>query len=154
MHCLWNAHWGQTIYILLYFLFCLNLSYSHNNQLKTTWLCLQIILKFICCPLKITQHTPINVSTAGQSENVQIRHKKLIFCVATIIFHHCLNPLGHGVHQSFTGCHWSLLPLFHDDITELVRAVQLISKAGFVILHHLFSNGAAVNTQSRSSLTS
>ncbi len=25
-----------------------------------------------------------------------------------------------GVHQSFTGCHWSPLPLFHDDITELV----------------------------------
>ncbi len=43
-----------------------------------------------------------------------------IFCVASIIFQHCLNPLGHGVDQSFTGCHWSPLPLLHDDITELV----------------------------------
>ncbi len=43
--------------------------------------------------------------------------KSVIFCVATIIFQHCLNPLGHGVHQSFTGCHWSPLPLLHDDIT-------------------------------------
>ncbi len=41
------------------------------------------------------------------SENVQIWPKVSIFCVATIIFQHCLNPLGHGVHQSFTGCHWS-----------------------------------------------
>jgi len=40
--------------------------------------------------------------------------------VATIIFQHCLNPLGQRVHQSFTGCHWSPLPLLHDDITELV----------------------------------
>ncbi len=47
------------------------------------------------------------------SENVQIGPKVSIFCVATIIFQHCLNPLGHGVHQSFTGCHWSPLPLFH-----------------------------------------
>ncbi len=38
---------------------------------------------------------------------------------ATIIFQPCLNPLGHGVHQGFTGCHWSPLPLLHDDdITE------------------------------------
>ncbi len=43
------------------------------------------------------------------SENVQIGPKVSIFCVATIIFQHCLNPLGHGVHQSFTGCHWSHL---------------------------------------------
>ncbi len=54
------------------------------------------------------------------SENVQIGTKESIFCVATIIFQHCLNPLRHGVHQSFTGCHWSPLPLLHDDITELV----------------------------------
>ncbi len=47
-----------------------------------------------------------------------------IFCV-TFIFQHCLNPLGHGVHQSFTGCHWSPLPLLHDDITELVDARDL-----------------------------
>ncbi len=34
---------------------------------------------------------------------------------------HFLNPLGHGVHQSFTGCHWSPLPLLHDDIKELLH---------------------------------
>ncbi|CAI9599094.1 unnamed protein product, partial [Staurois parvus] len=27
------------------------------------------------------------------------------------ICQHCLNLLWHGVHQSFTGCHWSPLPL-------------------------------------------
>ena len=52
--------------------------------------------------------------------NVQIGPKVSIFCVTTIIFQHCLNPLRHGVHQSFTGCHWSPLPLLHDDTTELV----------------------------------
>ncbi len=36
---------------------------------------------------------------------------KCEYFVATIILQHCLNPLGHGVHQSFTGCHWSPLPL-------------------------------------------
>ncbi len=45
--------------------------------------------------------------------------------MATIIFQHCLNLLGHGVHQSFTGCHWSPLPLLHDDITELVDVRDL-----------------------------
>ncbi len=59
------------------------------------------------------------------SENVWIRPKVSIFCVATIIFQHCLNPLGHGVHYSFTGCHWSYLPLLHDDITELVDVRDL-----------------------------
>ncbi len=44
------------------------------------------------------------------SENVQIGPKVSIFCVATIIFQHCLNPLGH----------WSPLPPLHDDISELV----------------------------------
>jgi len=39
------------------------------------------------------------------SENVQIRPNVSIFCVATIIFQHCLNPLGHGVHLSVTCCH-------------------------------------------------
>ncbi len=29
-----------------------------------------------------------------------------------LFFQHCLNPLGHGVHQSFTGCHWSPHPLW------------------------------------------
>ncbi len=64
-------------------------------------------------PLAIKVSTPL-------SENVQIGPKVSIFCVATIIFQHCLNPLVHGVHQSFTCCHWSPLPLLHDDITELV----------------------------------
>ncbi len=53
-------------------------------------------------PLATRVSTPL-------SENVQIGPKVSIFCVATIIFQHCLNPLGHGVHQSFTGCHWSML---------------------------------------------
>ncbi len=44
-----------------------------------------------------------------------------ILCVATIIFQHCLNPLGHGVHQSFTGCHWSC----HWSIMELVDVRDL-----------------------------
>ncbi len=59
------------------------------------------------------------------SENVQIGLKMSIFCVTTIIFQHCLNPLGHGVHQSFTGFHWIPLPLLHDDITELVDVRDL-----------------------------
>ncbi len=57
-----------------------------------------------------------------------IGNKVSIFCVATIIFQHCLNPLGHGVHQSFTSCHWIPLPLLHDDITDLgdVRDLALL----------------------------
>ncbi|KAK3541456.1 hypothetical protein QTP86_025953, partial [Hemibagrus guttatus] len=38
---------------------------------------------------------------------------------------HCRNPLGHGVHQSFTGCQWNPLPLLHDDITELADVIDL-----------------------------
>ena len=74
-----------------------------------------------------------NVSTP-LSENVQIVPKVSIFCVATIIFQHCLNPLKHGVHQSFTGCHWNPLPLLHDDITELVDVRDL------ALLHLLFED--------------
>ena len=48
-----------------------------------------------------------------------------IFCVATIIFQHRRNPFRHGVHQSFTGRRWNPLPLFHDDITELVDVGDL-----------------------------
>ncbi len=59
------------------------------------------------------------------SENVQIGPKVSIFCVATIIFQQCLNPLGHGVHQGFTSCHWSTLQLLHDDITKLVDVRDL-----------------------------
>ncbi len=51
-------------------------------------------------PLATKVSTPL-------SESVQIGPKVSIFCVATIIFQHCLNPLGHGVHQSFTG--WRML---------------------------------------------
>ncbi len=36
-------------------------------------------------------------------ENVQIGPKVSLFCVATIIFQHCFNPLGHRVHQVATG---------------------------------------------------
>ncbi len=36
-----------------------------------------------------------------------------------------LTLLGNGVHLSFTGCHWSPLPLLHDDITELVDVREL-----------------------------
>ncbi len=68
------------------------------------------------------------------SENIQIGPKVSIFCVATIIFQHCLNPLVHGVHQSFTSCHWSPLPLLHDDITELVDVRDL------ALLHLLFED--------------
>ncbi len=45
--------------------------------------------------------------------------------MATIIFQHCLNPLGQGVHQSFTGCHWIPLPPLHDDITKLMDVRDL-----------------------------
>ncbi len=64
-------------------------------------------------PLATKVSTPL-------SENVQIGPKMSIFCVATIILQHCLNLLGYGFHQSFTGCQWSPLPRLHDDITELV----------------------------------
>ncbi len=65
-----------------------------------------------------------NVSTP-LSENVQIRPKVSILCVATIFSQHCLNTLRHGVHQSFTGCHWRPLPLLHGDITELMDVRDL-----------------------------
>ena len=64
-------------------------------------------------PLATKVSTPL-------SENLQIGPKVSIMCVATIIFQHCLKPLGHGVHQSFTGCYWSDLLLLNGDITELV----------------------------------
>ena len=55
-----------------------------------------------------------------------------------IINQHCLNPLGHGVYQSFTGFHWSPLPLIHDDITELVDIREL------ELLHLLFEDAPHV----------
>ncbi len=62
------------------------------------------------------------------SENVQIWPKMAIFFCGTNIFQHCLNSLGHEVHQNFTGCQWSPLPLPYDGITELVdvRYVALL----------------------------
>ncbi len=53
-------------------------------------------------PLATKMSTPL-------SENVQIGPKVSIFCVATIIFQHCHNPLKHA----------------HDDITELVDVRDL-----------------------------
>ncbi len=53
---------------------------------------------------------PLVTKVSTPSENVQIGPKVSIFCVATIIFQHCLNPLGH----------WRPLPALHDDISELV----------------------------------
>ncbi len=69
-------------------------------------------------PLATKVSTPL-------SENDKIGPKVWIFCVATIIFQHCLNLLGHRIHQSFTGFHWSPLPLLHDNITELVDVRDL-----------------------------
>ncbi len=83
-------------------------------------------------PLATKVSTPL-------SENVQIGPTVSMFCVADIIFQHCLNPLGHGVHQSFTGCHWSPLPLLHDDITERVDVRDL------ALLHLPFENASQIN---------
>ena len=60
--------------------------------------------------------------SAPLSENVQIGLKVSIFCVATIIFQHCLNLLGHGVHQRLP---LESFPLLHDDIVELVDVRDL-----------------------------
>ncbi|KAL7873305.1 hypothetical protein AOLI_G00123760 [Acnodon oligacanthus] len=35
------------------------------------------------------------------------------------VLKNCFNSPGHGVYQSFMGCHWNAFPLLHDDITEL-----------------------------------
>ncbi len=75
------------------------------------------------------------------SENVQIGPKVSIFWLATIIFQHCLNPLGHDIHQSFTGCHWCPLPLLHDDITELVDVRALLSSTFRLRMPHRCSIG-------------
>ncbi len=78
-------------------------------------------------PLTTKVSTPL-------SENVQIGPKESIFCVATIVFQHCLNPLGHGVHQSFTGCHWSPLPLLpFEDAPQITFTLSFFSKAVVVL---------------------
>ncbi len=79
-------------------------------------------------PLATKVSTPL-------SENIQIRPRVSIFCLATIIFLHCFNPLGHGVHQNFTGCHWSPLPL---DIPELVDVRDL------ALLHFPFEDAPQI----------
>ncbi len=52
--------------------------------------------------------------------------KVSIFCRGTIIILHCLNPPGHGIHQSCTGCCWHPLPLLHNDITELLDVRHMV----------------------------
>ncbi len=66
--------------------------------------------------------------SAPLSENVQIGPNCQYFVWPPLFSSTCLNPLGHEVHQSFTCCHWSPLPLLHDDITELVdvRDISLL----------------------------
>ncbi len=71
-----------------------------------------------------------------KSENVQIGPKVTIFCEFTIIFQNCHNPLGRGVHQSFTGCHWSPLPLLHDYMMELVDVRNLRSSTFHLRMPH------------------
>ncbi len=58
--------------------------------------------------------------------------------MASVIFLHCLNPLGHEVHQSFTGCHCCPLTLLHDDINELVDVRDL------ALLHLLFEDAPQI----------
>ncbi len=101
-HLLWTA---CTFFALL-----------RGNRKTKMWITLKQCICKQLLPTKV--NTPI-------SENVQIGPKVSIFCVATIIFQHCLNPLGHEVHQSFTGCYLSPLPLLHDDIMELVNVRDL-----------------------------
>ncbi len=52
--------------------------------------------------------------------------KVSIFCRGTIVILHCLNPPGHGIHQSCTGCCWHPLPLLHNDITELLDVRHMV----------------------------
>ncbi len=49
-----------------------------------------------------------------------------IFSRGTIVIQLCLNPPGHGLHQSCTGCCWHPLPLLHNDITELLDARHMV----------------------------
>ncbi len=49
-----------------------------------------------------------------------------IFSRGTIVIQHRLDPLGHGGHQSCTGCYWSPLPLLHNDITELLDVTHMV----------------------------
>ncbi len=49
---------------------------------------------------------------------------------------HCLNPPGHGIHQSCTGCCWDPLPLLHNDITELLDVRHMV-----LLMPHMCSVG-------------
>ncbi len=65
-----------------------------------------------------------------------------IFCCG----HHyfpapALTLLGHGVHQSFIGCHWSPLPLLHDDITDWWMLETLRSSTFLLRMPHRCSIG-------------
>ncbi len=98
------------------------------SQYLWTWLYIYIyIYIYIYMYILVSprsEYTPyifVNISLFCQC----ILTKVSIYYVATIIFQHCLNPLGHRVHQSFTGCTWSPLPLLHDYITELVDVKDL-----------------------------
>ena len=82
------------------------------------------------CSLATKVSTPL-------SKNVQIVPKGSILCVATIIFQHCLNPLGHWVHQSFTG--WppepsSTPPWWH----------QLADVKDLALLHLMFEDAPQI----------
>ncbi len=52
--------------------------------------------------------------------------KVSIFCRGTIVILHCLNPPGHGIHQSCTVCCWHPLPLLHNGITELLDVRHMV----------------------------
>ena len=81
------------------------------------------------------------------SENVHTMPKVSIFCVATIIFQHRLNPPGHGVHQSFTRCQWNTLPLLHDDIMELMDVGDLaLLHLPFEDAPQMFNKGLGLGT--------
>ena len=75
----------------------------------------------------LSVHPKVKMSKLGPSVNI---------FVATITFQHCYKTLGHGVHQSFTGCHWNPLPLPHDKITELVDVRDL------ALLHFAFEDAS------------
>ncbi len=63
-----------------------------------------------------------------------IRAQSVYICVATIIFRH-------GVQQSFTGCHWSPLPLLHDNNTSWWMLETLRSSTFHLRMLHRCSIG-------------
>ncbi len=77
------------------------------------------------CPLNITQHKTIIFQITGNKnkytliEHVKTVSKVSIFSRSTIFILNCLNPPGHGIHQSCTGCCWHPVSLLHNDITDV-----------------------------------